>query len=211
MLAVTAGSLIFSGCGDNISTVKDGILSNYSKSLTVGKAFDSWSVTQQCLKASWKDIVSDGGEKIVQFTCEIDPNILKQIALLEANKSLQESENKIKENNSDIEKIKNSNKTKEQKESDIAFIKQFDDQIKNSLIYSKKNIEDLKRLNQVQIITQFLIATNGKSINIGYIGTQYSFDDLKKFSLPNPAMLMDIYQNKKTFVYYGVNIYSGRK
>ena len=64
---------IFSACSDsNVNGVKNGVMKNFSQSLTVGQAIDSWSKTQKCDTTKWEAFKSDRGEKIVSFKCSIE-------------------------------------------------------------------------------------------------------------------------------------------
>jgi len=65
--------LIFSACSDsNVNGVKNGVMKNFSQSLTVGKAIDSWSKTQKCDTTKWEAFESERGEKIVSFKCSME-------------------------------------------------------------------------------------------------------------------------------------------
>lgn len=65
--------LIFSACSDsNVNGVKNGVMKNFSQSLTVGQAIDSWSKTQKCDTTKWEAFESERGEKIVSFKCSME-------------------------------------------------------------------------------------------------------------------------------------------
>lgn len=65
------------GCSSYVSSVKDGILLEYSKNITIGQALDSWAKTHECSNAQWESIETIQGAKVVQFTCAIDINSLR--------------------------------------------------------------------------------------------------------------------------------------
>lgn len=65
--------LIFSACSDNdVNGVKNGVMKNFSQSLTVGQAIESWAKTQKCDTTKWESFKTDRGEKIVSFKCSVE-------------------------------------------------------------------------------------------------------------------------------------------
>lgn len=82
--------LALSGCGNSdIDGVKNGIMKNFSQTLTVGQAIDSWSKTQKCDATKWESFKSERGEKIVSFECFIEKEASFFIAGLNAQNILQ--------------------------------------------------------------------------------------------------------------------------
>lgn len=65
MFVVTA--LMLSGCGNNIDTVKNGVL-KYNKTITVGQALDNY---EDCETSDWKEFETKNGANIVNFTCNV--------------------------------------------------------------------------------------------------------------------------------------------
>lgn len=55
-----------SGCSDNTSLVKNGIM-NFNKTITVGQAFDNWN---DCENSEWSSFETDNKTPVVQFSCE---------------------------------------------------------------------------------------------------------------------------------------------
>ena len=65
--------LLLSACSDSdVNGVKNGVMKNFSQSLTVGQAIDSWSKTQKCDTTQWEAFKSARGEKFVSFKCSIE-------------------------------------------------------------------------------------------------------------------------------------------
>lgn len=65
-------AVLLFGCGSDVSVVK-GSYYEINESLPIGKAFDTWSF---CIKSSWQSEETARGERLVTFSCEIDPKLL---------------------------------------------------------------------------------------------------------------------------------------
>ncbi len=79
MAMISVGTTVMlSGCGGDIATVKDGYLNSY-KSTTIGNAFNNYKVYD---KTQWSDFKTDNGEKVVEFIGKMKPEALTGICTL---------------------------------------------------------------------------------------------------------------------------------
>lgn len=60
--------LLLTGCTSDIDFVKSGFLNDFSKSVTVGNAFDNY---KYCVSPKWEEFETEQKEKIVRFTCSL--------------------------------------------------------------------------------------------------------------------------------------------
>lgn len=74
-LIIFIAILIFSGCSDNISIVKNGVLLT-NDSITVGDAIEKWKV---CNSVKWSEFTSDNGRNIVEANCKIEKSYKNDI------------------------------------------------------------------------------------------------------------------------------------
>lgn len=74
-LIIFVAILIFSGCSDNISIVKNGVLLT-NDSITIGDAIEKWKV---CNSVKWSEFTSDNGRSVVEANCKIEKSYKNDI------------------------------------------------------------------------------------------------------------------------------------
>lgn len=80
-VALISSLTFLSACTNNVDGVKNGLLHNYSKSVTVGDAFDNYKF---CSDPKWEEFETEQNEQIVRFTCSL-PSIAGTIkSMIEA-------------------------------------------------------------------------------------------------------------------------------
>ena len=62
LIIISFTAVMFIGCGDDVSTIKNGTL-EFDKSITVGQAFDKYKYFSS---TKWKSFSTDNGKKIVE-------------------------------------------------------------------------------------------------------------------------------------------------
>lgn len=80
-VALISSLTFLSACTNNTDGVKNGFLYDYSKSVTVGDAFDNYKF---CSDPKWEEFETEQNEQIVRFTCSL-PSIAGTIkSMIEA-------------------------------------------------------------------------------------------------------------------------------
>lgn len=198
-----AMGVLFTGCND-ISTVKNGVLEDFSESLTVGQALETWK-TQECLDTKWDSFTTDRGEKVVSFTCPLDVESIKTssdkaITDEDAAKILAEYKKAKSESSKAIEGSHEAvNSPNAQAITDMALSK-----IDASYEAEKKMVDinsklARKKLTNAELKILFLIAANGKSFSPNSAGIEYTFEDKKTYfkDIHPKIALLKAFQNQK--------------
>lgn len=211
-------TLMFSGCNSEVSGVKDGTLPAFSNSLTVGKALDGWSA-QECTDKKWESVTTERGEKVVQFTCEVNVDGLKR-------------QEDMAENISDDSYTKAQSDLKVAEDANTNASKKFDSmgggdpdftnaQAEVSNTYAAKEsaykaVQEIgehlarKQVKNGKFVIQFLLSADGKSFEPGYSGIEYTFEDGKIYSEAFNA-LVAAYRNQKIELGISMNSYESRQ
>lgn len=216
-ITMIAVALLFTGCND-ISTVKDGVLEDFSESLTVGKALETWNA-QECLDTEWDSYSTDRGEKVVSFTCNLDVYSIKTssdeaVIDEDAAKILAEYEKVKKEASKAMETSHEAVYSPNAKEiTDMALSKI------DASYEAEKKMEGInsrlarKKLTNAEVEILFLISSDGESFAPGSAGIKYTFEDKKTyFKDIHPKMaLLKAYQNQKIEMNVDQKIYLNRQ
>lgn len=75
LIVVCLMAVIFIGCGDDASIVKNGIL-DFDKSITVGQAFDKYKYFSS---TKWRSFSTDNGKKIVEVKGDLKNEYLQHM------------------------------------------------------------------------------------------------------------------------------------
>lgn len=77
LIIVSFTAVMFIGCGDDVSTIKNGTL-EFDKSITVGQAFDKYKYFSS---TKWKNFSTDNGKKIVEVKGDFKNEYLQDMEL----------------------------------------------------------------------------------------------------------------------------------
>lgn len=195
-ISIASMLTIFSGCSDDISSVKNGVLPEYSNSITLGQALDGWS-EQGCDSTNWESITTDRGEKIVQFICEIDGDKFKASNDNELSDSLSYEDflNAEKDlvKKQDISNQANPNSPKEYEDAHSQYKEASEYYNKVNHILPRRNIE------QAKYILQFVISADSQTFQIGDSQTEFLMKNgyVFKTSGPLKPLMVYVYSNEK--------------
>lgn len=217
-LTLVSVMLLWGGCSNEVSGVKDGVLPAFSNSLTVGQALEGWSA-QECTDKKWESITTERGEKVVQFTCEVNTDTLKKPEDMAPNisddaytKSQADYQAADKANTDAAEKWQSMNyddpnyATVQAEASQTYELKQKAD----SAIQEIGEHLARKQVKSGRFIIQFVLSADGKSFEPGYSGLEYTFEDGKIYSEPFNA-LVAAYRNQKIELAISRNSYEARQ
>lgn len=216
-ILIIALSIFFAGCKD-IDTVKDSVLEDYSESLTLGQALDTWTA-QECLDTTWDSYTTDRGEKIVKFDCDLDVESIKT----SSDKSVSDEESAKmlavyeKAKNEASKAMKISHEAVYSPDAKVLTDKALE-KVDASYEAEKKMAEintrlAKKKLTDAKLGILFLISSDGKSFSPGGTGIIYTFEDGKNyFKDIHPAIaLLKAYQNQKIEMKVDQKVYLNRK
>jgi hypothetical protein len=164
---------LLSGCSDtgSVALVKESTLDRYSKSITVGKAFDTWN---QCDSVSWEGYKTERNEKIVQYICKGSGETVRKLSSVDFSNVMTLSD-------SDYEQLKEDTKyglnhrSYEEVKAEEAYIYQKVD----SIVYR----------------VRFSIAVDGNSYKISYSGFDVNWKDGTQ-STRSVNIISHIYRNE---------------
>jgi hypothetical protein len=180
------------GCGNDISLVKDGVLPEYSNSVKVGNVIDSWAKTQECSDTKWEALETERGEKVIQFTCELNVSKFQTKEDMASNiteEALAAAEKDVAKAKADLRAAIVSRNTV----ANIAAIEA--ENITTAKMIELQGHFRQKSLKEAKIIFQFNIAVDGNTFTAGYQGGEIVFDNGKKSEIA--ASLLDAYYNVK--------------
>ena len=174
---------VFTGCNGEVSMVKDGALPQYSSSITVENALNSWMKTQQCSEPNWDLITTERKETIVKFTCDINLSTLRTKEDMASSITDEDSNYKVAAPaaTEDIAQL----------EKDWAEFNKIEaTRVANEKIVAKK------ALSKVQVSIKFPLSVDGKTFTVSDQSVEYYFIDGHKNSAPK-ELLRDVYKNVK--------------
>lgn len=197
LLSLGAMSLL-TGCGNDVDVVKNGVLPAYSENVTVGNAVESWAKTQECTATNWESIITEREEKIIQFTCELNLDLLRTAEDMADNVT----EASVSDAITNVAKVtKTSQDNVDQANNNRASASDGDSWTEKTLAYgqavydnakavdiAKNAVSDAKirlakkNIVKASLVMQFPVTVDGKSFNIGYIGRELLYVDNKESS-----------------------------
>jgi hypothetical protein len=180
-------SILFLGCSSDIDKVKDGVISQYSDSVTVGNVFDAWAKTEECVNTSWEELTTPQKAKYVQFTCQLDVKKYKTKEVMATN---EQTLTAAKEN---LAKAKAKIKARD------GYVDKFDNELlePKRLVLVQLDRLYTKKLSSMKIVVQFSIAVNGKSFIPKFQGAIIHIDGEKEDSFYISSLLEKMYKNEK--------------
>lgn len=215
-IVILSLTILSSGCSE-INTVKNGVLSDFSNSLTVGKVLETWSA-QECTDTKWDSFTTDRDEKIVSFTCKLDVKSIKtSFDNLATDEESAEAEAEYKKAKSEATEAMNVSHddvySPNAKAITDAALKKIDasSESENKLVDINSRLAR-KKLSEAQLEILFSISTDGESFTPSGAGIKYIFEDGKTYSddIHTRIALLKAYQNQKIKMNVDQNIYNKR-
>lgn len=209
-------TILFSGCRET-DTVKNGILHDFSNSLTVGKALETWSA-QECTDTEWNSFTTNRDEKIVSFTCKLDVKSIKtNFDNLVTDEESAKAEADYKKAKSEATESMNVSHedvySHNAKAITDAALKKIDAsyEAENKLADINSRLAR-KKLSGAQLEILFSISVDDKSFTPSNAGIKYIFEDGKTYldDIHSRIALLKAYQNQKIKMNVDQNTYKER-
>lgn len=165
----------------SIKFVKNGVMSGYSSSVTVGNVLEYWAKQQNCDSTNWEEYETDRKELVVSFSCFIN----------KYNFTALENTNNYKFYKKEIENCQPSKYIGE------GWKKCYSDNTDKLKEWEKYYTSVSNEFIQFEYIFQFLISLDGKTFNKGFTGYKWYFLDGKTYEQSNNYLLQKAYIGNK--------------
>ena len=165
----------------SIKFVKNGVMSGYSSSVTVGNVLEYWAKQQNCDSTNWEEYETERKELVVSFSCFIN----------KYNFSALENTNNYKFYKKEIENCQPSKYIGE------GWKKCYSDNTDKLKEWEKYYTSVSNEFIQFEYIFQFLISLDGKTFNKGFTGYKWYFLDGKTYEQSNNYLLQKAYIGNK--------------
>lgn len=207
-----------SGCGDDyIDSVKNGVFPRYSKSVTLGNALEYWAKIQNCDSTKWEKIITERKEIVVSFSCVIEKDsypINREVESFNSKytNKMASYEEEIKDNKKRIqENLNNPNIPGNYLISLNSSILTTEKKMNSLKVEKELFFESIQQFDKLEYLFQFLVAADGESFNIGFVGTEFHYLDGKSYSIRAPYnLLLEVYKGRVVFSELSSYFYENR-